>query len=165
MEDAPKKLHAIIGVMFTDDRTFYVRRSSKMKNFPSVWSLLSIQFDPQSLVDPKEDLARVQQLMEKMSNERLGGTPIRVKRYLISGDDPDSPVGRRVHLHLYEVVLDDDPKLNADYYTDAAWLTPEEYEEKSADQQCGLCLRLWSDYSWLAGHSDRPFISRRAANA
>lgn len=159
----PKELHAVIGVRFANNRTYYVRRSAKMTNFPSVWSLLSIQYDPRWLKDAN-DLAKVQTLMERMSKERLGGAPIKVKRFLTSGDDPDSPVGRHVHLHLYEIELPEEPQLNPDYYTDAAWLTPEKYEQVSADESCGLCLRLWSDFSWLAGFSDRPFISRKAAN-
>jgi hypothetical protein len=123
---------------------------------------MSIQFAPAWLTDPN-DLSKAQSLMEKMSAERLGGVPITVKRYLISGDDPDSPVGQHVHLHLYEVELLEEPRLNPRYYTEAAWLTPEEYERLSADQTCGLCLRLWSDYAWLAGISDRPFVSKPVA--
>ncbi len=163
MDSRPTELHAVIGVRFTDNLTYYVKRSRKMANFPSVWSLMSIRFDPTGLKDPK-DLSKVQPLMGAMSKERLGSVPIKVKRYLISGDDPDSPVGQHVHLHLYEVELSEEPRLNPDYYTDAAWLTPEEYEELSANQTCGLCLRLWSDYAWLAGISDRPYISRSMAH-
>lgn len=159
MDSRPTELHAVIGVRFTDNLTYYVKRSRKMANFPSVWSLMSIQFDPAWLKNPK-DLLKAQSLMEAMSEERLGDVPIEVKRYLISGDDPDSPVDQHVHLHLYEVGLAEEPRLNPDYYTEAAWLTPEEYERLSADQTCGLCLRLWSDYAWLAGISDRPFVSR-----
>lgn len=163
MTQKSTELHAVIGVRFNGDVTYYVKRSEKMTNYPSVWSLLSIQFDPAWLKNP-EDLDKVQSLMEKMSDERLCGAPILVKRHLISGDDPDSPVGRHVHLHLYEVDLPEEPQLNPDYYTDAAWLSPEEYENVSAGQACGLCLNLWSDYAWMAGLSDRPFVPRQVVH-
>ena len=78
-----------------------------------------------------------------------------MKKHLTSGDDPDSPVGQHVHLHLYEIELTEEPLLNPDYYADSAWLTAEEYEKISSGQPCGLCLRLWSDYAWMAGITDR----------
>ncbi len=152
-------LHAVIGVWHSDDVTLYVKRSEKMQNYPGVWSLFSIQFRPDQLPDPK-DLSTVQRLMQKMSKERLGGEPVTVKAHLISGDSDDNPIGKHVHLHLYEIELQREPKLNPDYYDDGAWLTPEEYERRSAGQRSGLCLRLWSDYAWLAGLSDRPFVAR-----
>ena len=156
------KLHAVIGVRFGPGRTFYVKRSGKMANYPSVWSLLSIQFDPIELPDP-DDLPKVQEFMESMSKERLGGVAISTKGFLTSGNSTDNPFGKHVHLYLYEVEFSREPVLNPDYYTDAAWLTPEEYEERSAGQRCGLCLRLWSDYAWMAGLSHRPFIPNREA--
>lgn len=153
------ELHAVIGVRFSGNETYYVKRSKNMRNFPSVWSLLSIQFDPSWLTHP-EDLKKVQILMEKMSRERLGGVPVRVKKWLISGSDSESPVGCPVHLHLYEIDLLEEPRLNSQFYTDAAWLTAQKYELFSAGQACGLCLRLWSDYAWMAGLTDRPFVAR-----
>lgn len=153
------ELHAVIGVRFKDGLTYYVQRSNKMENYPSVWSLLSIQFDPKELPDPK-DLTRVQIFMKKMSDERLGGVSIHTKNHLISGDTTDNPFDKHVYLHLYEVELPKEPVLNPDYYSDAEWLTAEEYEERSANQRCGLCLRLWSDYAWMAGVTDRPFVPR-----
>ena len=39
-------LHAAIGVWHRGSQTFYVKRSAQMQNYPLVWSLLSIQFDP-----------------------------------------------------------------------------------------------------------------------
>ena len=155
------ELHAVIGVRFSGELTYYVKRSDKMVNFPSVWSLPSLQFDPEQLTDP-QDLPNVQTLMDALSEERLGGVPVTVKKHLISGDDPDSPIGRHVHLHLYEIELTEEPRLNQDYYTDSAWLTAEEYEEISSGQPCGLCLRLWSDFAWMSSITDRPFVSKRA---
>ena len=156
--DLPE-LHAMIGVWHKDNLTYYVKRSEKMENYPSVWSLLSIQFDPAELSDPA-DLSKVQGLMERLSKERLGGVPIATEQHLISGDSSDNPFDKHVFLHLYGVELRKEPRFNPDYYTDSAWLTPEEYEDRSANQRCGLCLRLWSDYAWMAGISDRPFVPR-----
>lgn len=157
-------LHAVIGVDCREGRTYYVRRSESMENFPGVWSLPSYRFAPSELKSPKDDLGTVQKLFARLSDERLGGTSIRVNEHLISGDDPDSPVGQHVFLHLYGITLFDDPNLNAAYYTDGAWLTPAEYQHRSAGQPCGLCLRLWSDYAWLAGMSDRPFVPQAVAS-
>lgn len=159
----PPQLHAVIGVQFSGDLTYYVKRSDMMENYPAVWSLLSIQFDPEELSNPN-DLSKVQLLMDKMSKERLGGVPIVTKRLLISGDDPESPVGKHVFLHLYEIDLLEEPRLNPDYYSDFARLSAEDYEARSAGQPCGLCLRLWSDYAWMAGLSDRPFVPNALAN-
>ena len=158
---APRRseLHAIIGVRFSGNRTYYLKRSRMMKNFPSVWSLMSIRFDPNWL-DDRKDLIKVQKLMTKMSQERLGGVPIITKKYLTSGDDPNSPVGEHVFLHLYEIELSEEPRLNPAFYTNSSWMTPKQYEKKSAGQPCGLCLRLWSDFAWMTGISDRPFVAK-----
>src|SRR5687768_11833778 len=78
-------IHAVIGVWHRGARTFYVQRSERMHNYPLVWSLLSIQFDPTRLADPY-DLAAVQPLMTRMADERLCGTPVRVTRYLSSAN-------------------------------------------------------------------------------
>ena len=153
------ELHAVIGVWHRGDLTYYVKRSEKMENYPGLWSLFSIQFRPDELRNSK-DLSFVRRLMQRLSQERLGGVPITVKEHLISGDSRDNPIGKHVYLHLYEIELAKEPNLNPDYYSGGAWLTPEEYERRSAGQLCGLCLRLWSDYAWLAGISDRPFVAR-----
>ena len=152
-------LHAVIGVRYRDKVTYYVKRSPRMENYPSVWSLFSIQFEPSALPDPM-DLDRIQELMSRMSEQRLGGVSIATKRLLTSGDSTDNPFAKHVFLNLYEVELLEEPRLNPDYYTDAAWLTPEEYEERTVEERCGLCLRLWSDYAWMAGISDRPYVPR-----
>lgn len=157
-------LHAIIGVWHSGPITYYVKRSEKMQNYPGLWSLFSIQFRPEELSDP-EDLSSVQRLMQKLSKERLYGEPVTVKAHLISGDSDNNPIDRHVFLHLYEIELGKEPELNPNYYDDGAWLTPEEYERRSAGRRCGLCLRLWSDYAWLAGLSDRPFVARETVPA
>jgi hypothetical protein len=140
------QIHAVIGVWYQDGKTFYVRRSAKMENYPNVWSLLSIQFNPSTFAHDT-DCKVVQPLMEQMSRERLGGAGIRVVKYLSSSHCFQNPMNKDVYLHMFDVELDDLPKLNPDYYADCAWLTPEEYSERSQGGTCGLCLRMWSDYS------------------
>lgn len=151
------EVHAVIGVWTSGHLTYYVKRSQKMQRYPGVWSLLSIQFDPCKLEQP-EDLRTIQKLMRKMSAERLGGVAISVEKYLISGDSDRNPYEMHVYLHLYEITLLSEPILNSEYYSEGAWLTAEQYEQRSAGQPCGLCLRLWSDYAWLTGSTDRPFL-------
>lgn len=137
-------IHAVIAVWHRGATTFYVRRSERMANYPLVWSLMSIQFDPK-VVDPL-DVASIQVLMAKMASERLQGAPIRLTRHLSSANCADNPMSRRVFLHAYEVELEVEPSLNEKYYVDSAWLEPDEYERRSMGATCGLCLRMWSDY-------------------
>jgi hypothetical protein len=92
-----------------------------------------------------------------MSAERLGGVPLNVSKHLCSGSSDMNPMGTTVNLNLYQIELPEEPRLNPTYYSDGAWLTPDEYEDRCADQICGLCLRLWADYAWLTGLTDRPF--------
>jgi len=141
-------LHALIGVRRSDDRTFYVRRSTRMENYPGVWSLLSIQYDPHDLVDPR-DLDTVSIYMRRMSAQRLGGVPITTKSLLLSGNQASDVIRRNVFLHLYHVELHREPVLNPAFYMDCAWLTPEQYAERAAGEACGLCLRLWASYGWM----------------
>lgn len=156
MDRTVPQLHAVIGVWYEDEKTFYVRRSSKMKNYPLVWSLLSIQYELSSLPDPN-DLKTVQSMMEVMSKQRLGGVPLNVKRFLASDNSDHNPIERHVFLHLYEIEILTPPILNPDYYVDSDWLTFEEYEIRNVDSQCGLCMRMWGDYAFLHGITDRPF--------
>jgi hypothetical protein len=79
-----KPIHAVIGVRRAGGATFYVRRSEHMENYPGVWSLFSIQYDPAAVADVT-DLQAVTPLFEMMSSQRLGGVPIKVKSYLTSG--------------------------------------------------------------------------------
>lgn len=153
---ASREIHAVIGVWYKDGRTFYVRRSPKMANYPNVWSLLSIQFSPTTMAHDTS-IEVVQSLMERMSKQRLGGVGIQVRRYLTSAHCSNNPMDKLVFLHMYSIELDDEPELNPDYYTESAWLTPEEYVERSRDSACGLCLRMWSDYSVRHRLSERSF--------
>ena len=151
-------IHAVIGVRYHGASTYYVKRSLKMANYPGVWSLFSIQFKPHELRNPKQVGGEVDELFGRMSEGRLGGVPVKVKSYLTSGSSDENPMGVEVNLHLYEVALAEEPRLDPRYYTDAAWLRPEEYEHLCAGQACGLCLRLWADYAWMTGLTERPFM-------
>ena len=51
MENMASQIEAVIGVWFKDGRTFYVKRSEQMENYPNTWSLLSIQFTREELPD------------------------------------------------------------------------------------------------------------------
>ena len=110
----PPEIHAVIGVWTRGDQTYYVKRSLRMQNYPGVWSLLSIRFNSHEL-ERREDLAAVQQFMERMSKERLGSVPLRVEKYLTSGDSDRNPYDTHVYLHLYEVALLRAPQLNPDF--------------------------------------------------
>jgi hypothetical protein len=145
MRTTTQHIDAIIGVYVQDDRTFYVKRSPSMENYPNAWSLLSIQFTLDELQDFL-DLPSAQRVMERMSQERLCGAPVHVVRYLKSARCSDNPMGVPVRLHLYEIELEEEPRLNPEYYIDSAWMTPEEYTVASANSTCGLCMRMWSDY-------------------
>lgn len=157
-----ESLTAVIGVWFRDGRTYYVKRSDKMKNYPGLWSLFSLQYRSTELSNPL-DLTDVQVLMKRMSKERLRGREIGVKRHLVSGDSDANPMNKHVFLHLYEIRMAKEPDLNLNYYTAGAWLTATQYEQRNAGTQCGLCLRLWSDYAWLSGIHDRPFVPSKGS--
>lgn len=154
-----KPIHAVIGVRRTGESTFYVKRSELMENYPGVWSLFSIQYDP-TAVENMEDIAEIQPLFDAMSAQRLGGVPVTVKSFLTMGSSDLNPMNTDVILHLYEIEFEQEPILNPRYYVDADWLTAADYEDRCAEQVCGLCLRLWSDYAWLMGYTDRPFLPR-----
>ena len=155
--ESGKPIHAVIGVRRRGSKTYYVQRSAHMENYPGVWSLFSIQHDPASLPDVT-DIIAAQSLFAAMSKERLNAVPIRTVSYLTSGSSDQNPMNVNVTLHLYQIEFDQEPRLNPRYYIGDDWLTPAEYEERSAGQACGLCLRLWSDYAWLHGYADRPFV-------
>ena len=152
-------IHAVIGVRHDGPSTWYVRRSEEMANYPGVWSLMSIQFAPDDMPDPK-DLDVAAGHFARLSEQRLGGVPIDVVDHIVTGSSDMNPMGVEVTLHLYKITLPSEPVLDSRYYVDSGWLSPEEYERRSAGQPCGLCLRLWSDHAWLTGLTDRPFVPR-----
>ncbi len=145
------EIHAVIGVWRDGPRTIYVKRSESMENYPGVWSLLSIQFHPGRELPNQFDMPAVQRVFDRLSNERLNGAPIKVDRYLTSGFCTDNPMQKMVLLHLYEISLADEPKLNPAFYESSASLLPHEYMKRAEGSACGLCLRLWSDYSYRNG--------------
>lgn len=150
---------AVIGVRHDGPLTWYLRRSMRMANYPGVWSLPSIQFSPDDLPDVA-DLERVSAHFDRLSAERLGGVPVHVVRHLTSGTSDMNPMGVDVTLHLYLIDMPEEPVPNPDFYLASDWLSASEYEERSAGQPCGLCTRLWGDFAWLSGITDRPFLAR-----
>lgn len=157
-----RPIHAIIGVRHDGPSTWYVKRSSSMANYPDVWSLPSIQYDPEAFSDAT-DLENAAGLFSDLSDQRLGGVPIQVDSLLTIGSSDMNPMGVDVHLRLYRISLGAEPVLEPSYYVDAEWMSPRRYEEASTGQACGLCLRLWSDFAWLSGITDRPFVARPAS--
>lgn len=156
METMASQIEAVIGVWFKNGRTFYVKRSGQMENYPNAWSLLSIQFAPEEFPD-FSDLSIAQKVIDRMSEERLGGIPVRLIHYLKSARCSDNPMQVPVTLHLYEIELEGKPNLNASYYVDSAWFTAEEYINASQNATCGLCMRMWSDYCYEKGLSKTRF--------
>lgn len=150
------EIHAVIGVWHRGDDTYYVKRSTKMLNYPGVWSLLSIRYNPETFLD-KNDIERAASYFRTMSQQRLSGAAIKVNRFLIDGSSEDNPMGVQVHLRLYEIEIANPIYLNPDFYTDSGWMNFQEYEKASQGEKCGLCLRLWGDYAWLSGITDQPF--------
>jgi len=158
------KLFAIIAVAHDGERTFYVKRSSRMTNYPGVWSLPSIQFDPCDL-DDYTNLDRVETYVRKLSEQRLHNAQFVMSEFLTSGSSDVNPIDRDVHLYLYRIALKSQPSLNFDFYTDSKWMTAAEFEEASANQACGLCVRLWADHAWMLGITDRPFNPKNSFHA
>lgn len=156
MTDGP--ITAIILVRQHAGLTWCVRRSSKMANYPNLWSLPSIQYEPGTFADPL-DIDRASELANALSEQRLGGTPVRVNRFLTEGSSNENPMGVDVKLRLYEVELAAEAVLNTHFYVGQEWMAPEGYQKASAGQPCGLCLRLWSNYAWLSGITDIPFVA------
>ncbi len=158
MKSSASQIEAVIGVWFRDGRTFYVKRSGRMENYPNAWSLLSIQFTPEELPD-FTDLGVVQGAIEKMAKERLGGVPVKLVHYLKSARCSDNPMQVPVTLHLYQIELEHEPEINPEYYVDCAWFTAEEYMKASENATCGLCMRMWSDYCYQSGLSKTRFAA------
>jgi hypothetical protein len=152
----PREIHAVIGVWHRGPETFYVRRSMKMENYPGVWSLLSIQFDP-SEFDDVYDFDAARNLFRAMSAQRLNNAEFAVKRYLSSANCVNNPMRKRVFLHMYELEMDCEPELNQDFYTNWAWMTPKQYARSSEGMSCGLCVRMWSEHCVRSGLADSPF--------
>jgi hypothetical protein len=154
--NSAREISAVVGAWHRDGRTFYVKRSTSMENYPNVWSLLSIQFRQDEFPD-FTDLVAAGNMMRKMAEERLGGVSIRLVRYAKSARCSDNPMGVPVTLHLYEIELQGKPILNPHYYVASEWFAPEEYVRASENTACGLCMRMWSDYCYERGLSKIRF--------
>jgi hypothetical protein len=159
MQTRTRNIDAVIGAWFKDGRTFYVKRSARMQNYPNAWSLISIQFSPSEFPD-FTDLSKAQNLIERISEQRLGSVQVRLMRYIKSARCSDNPMQVPVTLHLYQIELESQPKLNPQYYVDSAWFTPEEYMKAAENTTCGLCMRMWSDYCYQSGLSKTRFAPR-----
>ena len=157
-------IQALIGVRRRGSETYYVRRSQLMANYPGVWSLMSIQHGADEMRDPF-DLDEAGRHFGRMSHQRLGAVPIAVNRFLTDGSSDANPMGVDVTLRLYEISLLEEPRLHPDFYVDARWMSAAQYETASTGQRCGLCLRLWSDFAWLSGITDRPFVTSGMVDA
>ncbi len=149
-----EELHAIIGVATQGKWVLYVKRSELMENYPGVWSLLSHRVTRDE-ISKFWHYSAVQPFFERMSEERLEGIPIRVDKFLTAAycDKLD----HRLYLYMYQLRCDTVPKLNPHYYTEARFMTAEEYLEARQGGMCGLCLSMWSQYCLKNGLVDKPF--------
>lgn len=141
-------IRAVIGVSFRAPKTFYVKRSDNMENYPGVWSLPSIQYKSEELPDPL-DLDAAARVFAKMSAERFASTRVTVHQYLTAGSSDLNPMQRMVELVLYRISFEDeDPYLSKWFYTQGEWLTQREFDLKTvlAPLPCGLCTKLWRQY-------------------
>lgn len=159
MPETRGPIHAVIGVRHDGPKTWYVKRSMKMENYPGVWSLPSIRCDPADLRNPS-DLSVAQANFDRLSAQRLGGAPLKVRRFLLIDTSDMNPMGVDVTLAMYEIEAPEDLDLVREFYVDSAWMMPADYELASAGQPCGMCLRMWSDWAWLNGITDRPFVPK-----
>ncbi len=147
-----RELHAVIAVWHRDSKTYYVKRSDSMENYPGVWTHMSVKFRLEELPDSRE-LDAAQVIMDRLSAERLGGTDIRVVELLSAATSSTNPINVCVHLSMYRVELAAEPRLNPRFYTDGKWMTHEEYAFLD-NPPCGTCIRMWSDYCVANGLSD-----------
>lgn len=139
-------LYAVIGVAIDGRRTFCVRRSDEMENYPGVWSLLSVQTLDGDMKNPL-DLEEAQASFDRLSQERLGGAPLKVLRHIKSNDSDQMPIDYHTYLHMYEVYVDTKKVvLDSHYYTECAWLTQAEISKRNRNLPCGLCLQMLTDY-------------------
>ncbi|MBP9757313.1 MAG: hypothetical protein KBD06_01820 [Candidatus Pacebacteria bacterium] len=115
-----------------------------MENYPGVWSLPSIQYEPAELPDPF-DLDAASRIFARMSAERFGSATIRVEEWLTAGRSDENPMQRMVELVLYRISIDGALALNPRYYTDCGWLKRPDFKIRTmlTPLPCGLCTRLW----------------------
>lgn len=155
-KDTIPTITAVIGVWTRGDRTYYVRRSGTMQNYPGAWSLFSEQYDPAE-IDP-DDRADVNKVFDRMSKRRLGSVGIKVGRLVSARSRYTHALGRSVTLRLFEIELEREPILNPEFYSDAAWLTNDEFRERVTAVPCGMCTRMLSDYRMQRGEISEPLV-------
>lgn len=145
--------HGIMNPMGINAGTkvLWVRRSSKMNNYPGIWTLFSQQYSPEEILGAK-DLAGAKEVFNRMASERLLGAPITIEAYLDQTSGFSDDLKREVHLMLYKIEFPWGLKLNEDYYTYAQWLTWDEHFKYHKQPSCGMCTRLFQDWSYLKGH-------------
>lgn len=139
------QLHAIIGMWQRDQKIYFVQRSASMENYPSVWSLMSLQHEKDRLDDPR-NLKSAARIFNELSESRFDGEPIEVHAHVLSQSADNSFINSTTHLHLYQISFDEEPTLNDAYYTNAKWLTFDEYLKISKGTPCGLCTCMLEDH-------------------
>lgn len=155
MEGEPE-LHAVIGIWTRGEETYFIKRSEQMENYPDVWTLFSIQYEPDEIDDPK-NLGQAQIIMNRMSEERLYGSPVTVNQHILTEESDENPIDTYVHLDLYEIEFPQEPSLNPRYYVGGEWLTLDEYASRNTSETCGSCMRMYWDWAWMQNKVDKPF--------
>lgn len=155
-KDTLPRITAVIGVWTRGNRTYYVHRSGTMRNYPGAWSLFSEQYDPAE-IDP-DDHAEIKKVFDRMSKRRLGGVQIKVGRLVSARSRYTHALGSSVTLRLFEIELEHEPILNPEFYSEAAWLTNDEFRKRVTAVPCGMCTRMLSDYRMHRGEIDEPLV-------
>ncbi len=143
------ELHTACGAWCNGDKTYYVKHSENIWDCPGARSLFSIHFSPDELPVP-QNLRKARVLMERMSKLRLYDAPIQVSSYLTSKDSKEDHGQKLAQLHIYKIEFQDilfPPRLNPGFYSEGAWLSPEQILEKIDGKTPGAGIRAWLDYS------------------
>lgn len=129
-------------------KVLWVRRSSKMTNYPLLWTLFSQQYSPDDIYG-KGDITGCNEVFRRMSRERLEGSPIKVERFLDETEGYSEDLKCYVHLMLWKISFPFGVRLNPDYYIGAEWLTWKEHFRWHGRSKCGMCTRLFQDWAYL----------------
>ena len=127
---------------------YYVKRSSKMDNYPNTWGLLSRQWnrnDYHNILGLKDKL---QPLFQEMSVQRLDNTPIKVIQWLATqaNKPEENPLGCWLYLDIFQIELEKEPVLNPEFYTEAKWMTRKDILNLSITQECGRCTEMLTEF-------------------
>lgn len=151
MDDYVEPIRAFIGAWKKGDKTYYVKRSDKMENYPGVWSLFSMQIPWEKFTELPQDRDLALDIMQTISNQRLGGLEVTNALWISGAESFRTELGKSVALHLYRVELIGEPKLNPYFYSEGAFLTADEF--RSMDKMpCGTCVRMWSKHGINKGY-------------